>query len=163
MNDVLRERMLRKLETLSDEKGYQVLDFIEFLESKYATRRESSPGIFQRFAETVEDTLRGGRVSAATIGETMSYLSKAMGVLSGAVAAGKSVASDVVSAATRPASGTGRIPAEDGSSGASPPPAAPHPPTAATQPRPPEAPPATSVPPASPPPAPSAPLTGDTQ
>jgi hypothetical protein len=32
----------------------------------------------------------------------MNYLSKAMGVLSGAVAAGKSVATDVIDAATRP-------------------------------------------------------------
>ena len=38
MNDILRERMLRKLETLSEERAYQVLDYIEFLESKYAER-----------------------------------------------------------------------------------------------------------------------------
>ena len=29
---------MRKLETLSDERGYQVLDFVEYLESKYAER-----------------------------------------------------------------------------------------------------------------------------
>ena len=102
MNDVQRDRIQRKLETLSDERIYQVLDYIEFLESKYAARSPVTAGIFQRFAEGVEDTMRAGRVSAVTIGETMNYLSKAMGVLSGAVAAGKSVANDVVTAATRP-------------------------------------------------------------
>jgi hypothetical protein len=100
MNPVLRDRIIRKLDTLPDDRVYAVLDFIEFLESKYATR-QSSTNVFQRFAEGVEDTLRAGRVSAATIGETMNYLSKAMGVLSGAVAAGKSVATDVLDAATR--------------------------------------------------------------
>ena len=31
MNDNIRERILRKLDTLSDERGYQVLDYVEFL------------------------------------------------------------------------------------------------------------------------------------
>ena len=101
MNEVLRERMLRKLETLPDERAYQVLDYVEFLESKYAVRAPAA-SVFQRFAESVEDTMRAGRVSAATIAETMNLMSRAMGVLSGALAAGKSVASDVMTAATRP-------------------------------------------------------------
>ena len=71
MNDVQRDRIQRKLETLSDERIYQVLDYIEFLESKYAARSPVTAGIFQRFAEGVEDTMRAGRVSAVTIGETM--------------------------------------------------------------------------------------------
>jgi hypothetical protein len=101
MNDVLRQRILRKLDTLSDERVYQILDYIEFLESKYGARQPAA-SVFQRFAESVEDTMRAGRVSAATIAETMNLMSKAMGVLSGALAAGKSVATDVMSAATRP-------------------------------------------------------------
>ena len=39
MNEHLRDRILRKLETLSDERGYQVLDYVEFLESRYAERQ----------------------------------------------------------------------------------------------------------------------------
>src|SRR5919202_3166323 len=100
MNEVLRERFLRKIETLPDERIYQVLDYVEFLESKYAVRTPAA-SVFQRFAESVEDTMRAGRVSAATIAETMNLMSRAMGVLSGALAAGRSVATDVVSAATR--------------------------------------------------------------
>ncbi|MBI3789916.1 MAG: hypothetical protein HY275_03455 [Gemmatimonadetes bacterium] len=95
MNDHLCDRLTRKLETLSDEKGYQVLDYVEFLESKYATKPEASASIFTRFAETVEDTLRAGKVSATAISETMGFMSKAMGVLNGVAAAGKSVVSDV--------------------------------------------------------------------
>ena len=46
MNDHLRERILRKLETLSDEPGYQVLDYVEFIESRYAERE--APAIADR-------------------------------------------------------------------------------------------------------------------
>jgi hypothetical protein len=100
MNQFLRDRILRKLDTLTDERAYQVLDYVEFLESKYAERQNPSANVFQRFAETVEDKLRAGRVSAATISETMSLMNKAMGVLSGVAAAGKSVANDIVGAAS---------------------------------------------------------------
>jgi hypothetical protein len=101
MNQFLRERILRKLDTLSDERLYQVLDYVEFLESKYAERQAPSPGIFTRFAETVEDQLRAGRISASAISETMNLMNRAMGVLNGVAAAGKSVASDLVGAAGR--------------------------------------------------------------
>jgi hypothetical protein len=123
MNELLRERILRKLESLSDERAYQVLDYVEFLESKYAGKTAQAPSVFQRFAEGVEDSLRAGRVSAATIAETMNLLNKAMGVLSGVAAAGKSVATDVVEAATRTGSRTG------GDRSAPPPPAPPAPST----------------------------------
>ena len=106
MNTFLRDRILRKLESLSDERLYQVLDYVEFLESKYAERQAPAAGIFTRFAETVEDQLRAGRVSASAISETMNLMNRAMGVLNGVAAAGKSVASDIVSAtrtAERPA------------------------------------------------------------
>ena len=101
MNSTLRDRIVRTLESLPDERGYQLLDYVEFLESKYAERTSQSPNALQRFAEGVEDTLRAGRVSASTIAETMGLMNKAMGVLSGVAAAGKSVASDVVDAAQR--------------------------------------------------------------
>jgi hypothetical protein len=101
MNPNLRDRIVRTIDVLPDERGYQLLDYIEFLESKYAERTAQSPNALQRFAEGVEDTLRAGRVSASTISETMGLMNKAMGVLSGVAAAGKSVASDVVDAASR--------------------------------------------------------------
>ena len=101
MNANLRERILRKLEALPDERGYQMLDFIEFLESKYAGKTAMAPGVFERFAEGVEDTLRAGRVSASTIAETMGLLNRAMGVLSGVAETGKTIASDAMDAAMR--------------------------------------------------------------
>ena len=111
MNDHLRERINRKLDTLTDERGYQVLDYIEFLESKYAERQTPQGNAFTRFTEAVEDRLRAGKVSAAAIAETMGLLNRAANVLNGAVAAGKSVASDIVNVAQnvgarRPPGGT---------------------------------------------------------
>ena len=88
MNDILRERVLRKLETLSEERAYQVLDYIEFLESKYAERPAGAPP-FQRVAETLEDTLRAGRVPVTIIKGTMDAVGKAGKFLEGLAAAGK--------------------------------------------------------------------------
>lgn len=99
MNETLRDRILRKLETLSDERGYQVLDYVEFLESRFAERSSPQRNAFTRFTEAVEDRLRAGRVSASAIAETMSLLNRAGNVLSGVAAAGKSVANDLVQAA----------------------------------------------------------------
>ncbi|HET7459230.1 MAG TPA: hypothetical protein VFJ74_16390 [Gemmatimonadaceae bacterium] len=132
MNAPLRDRINRKLDTLSDERLYQVLDYVEFLESRYAQRQAPASNVFQRFAETVEDRLRAGKVSATTIAETMSLMNKAMGVLNGVAAAGKSVANDIVGAATRPAGTTTPAPTPTPAPppSASPtPPAAPAPPT----------------------------------
>jgi hypothetical protein len=95
MNEFLRKRIERKLETLPDERIYQVLDYLEFLESKYASRAEPSPTPLQRLAETVEDTLRAGRVSATTIKGTMDAMAAAGRVMSGLAAAGKAVVDQV--------------------------------------------------------------------
>lgn len=104
MNEFLKNRLDRKLESLSDEKLYQVLDYIEFLESKYGAK-PVEPTAFQKLAETVEDTLRAGRVSASAIKGTMDAMSSAGRVMSGLAAAGKSVV-DQVSGATPEKGGT---------------------------------------------------------
>ena len=103
MNSYLRDKLLQKLDSLSDERGYQVLDYVEFLESKYAERASTAAATnpLSRFADAVEERLRAGKVSATAVAETMGLMNKAMGVLSGAAAAGKSVANDLMSATSR--------------------------------------------------------------
>lgn len=95
----LRDRILRQLDTLGDEKGYAVLDYVEFVASRHGVKETSPASIFTRFTEGIEDTLRAGKVSASAISQTMGLLNQAVGVLSGVAAAGKSVASDIVSTA----------------------------------------------------------------
>jgi len=99
MQQHLRDRILRKLESLSDERGYQLLDYVEFLESRYAERPAPPASIFQRFGDAVEDSLRAGKVSATTISKAMGFMGQAMSALEGVAAAGKSVASDIAGAA----------------------------------------------------------------
>jgi hypothetical protein len=98
MNQHLRDRITRKLEAIPDDRAYAVLDYIEFLESRYAERGNPA-NVFTRFADTVEDGLRAGRVSSTSIAEAMGLMNKAMGLLGGVAAAGKSVASDIVATA----------------------------------------------------------------
>jgi hypothetical protein len=96
----LRERILRQLDTLNDEKGYAVLDYVDYVAAKYGTKESSTANIFTRFTEGIEDTMRAGKVSASAISQTMGLLNQAVGVLSGVAAAGKSVATDVVNTAS---------------------------------------------------------------
>ncbi len=99
MNPYVRERISRKLDTLTDERLYQVLDYVEFLETKYAEKPATVVNVFQRFAEGVEDKMRSGGIAVGTISDTMGFLNKAMGVLNGVAQSTMSVASDVVNAA----------------------------------------------------------------
>jgi hypothetical protein len=98
MNDLLKQRILRRLEGLPDERAYQVLDFIEFLESKYA-ERAAPTGILARITETVEDTMRAGKLPMQAISGTMSVMDSAGKVMRGLAAAGKAVVDEAVKAA----------------------------------------------------------------
>ncbi len=105
MNDVLAERIRRRLDTMSDEQAYQVLDYVEFLESKYAQRAAGAPA-FQKVAETLEDTLRAGRVPVNIIRGTMDAVGKAGRFLEGLAAAGKAAVEDAAKKVTDKATDT---------------------------------------------------------
>jgi len=109
MNEHLRDRILRKLETLSDERGYQVLDYVEFLQSRYAERESPTASTFTRFTEAIEDKLRASKVSANAIAETVGFMNRAANVLNSALETGKTMASELVnttrSSATSPTPG----------------------------------------------------------
>jgi hypothetical protein len=95
MNDLLKQRILRALDTLSDDRAYQVLDYVEFLESKYAERQRPS-GIFAKLTETVEDTMRAGKLPVKAISGTMGIMDSAAKVMKGLAAAGQSVVEEAV-------------------------------------------------------------------
>ena len=105
MNEILRDRLLRKLDALPDDKAYQVLDYVEFLESKYAQRAAGAPA-FQKVAETLEDTLRAGRVPVNIIRGTMDAVGKAGRFLEGLAAAGKAAVEDAAKKVTDKATDT---------------------------------------------------------
>lgn len=105
MHDVLRRRLMRKLESLPEAQLYQALDYIEFLESKYAPGgglAEETSGL-QKFAESLEDRLRRKAVSPATIREAFQLIASADRVLSGVTTAGKQLLSELNLAEEAPA------------------------------------------------------------
>ena len=117
MLDVQRERILRKLAGLPDEKIYQVLDYIEFLESKYSAGAGDASA-FQKIAETVEDTLRAGRLPAAAIKGTMGAVDAAGRVMRGLNAAGQAARKELGDASPEDAEqGKGQGSADDSTGG----------------------------------------------
>jgi hypothetical protein len=105
MHDVLRQRLLRKIESLPDEQIYQVLDYIEFLESKYASMPAVEASGLQKFAEGLEDKLRRRAVSPSTIREAFQLISAADRVLSGVSSAGKQILADLGQVLEQPEDG----------------------------------------------------------
>ncbi len=95
MHDVLRQRLIRKIETLPDEQIYQVLDYIEFLEGKYAVAPDVEASGLQKFAEGLEDKMRRRAVSPSTIREAFQLISAADRVLSGVSSAGRQILNDL--------------------------------------------------------------------
>ena len=89
MHDVLRQRLMRKIESLPEEQVYQILDYIEFLEGKYATDIAQEASGLQKFAESMEDKLRKKAMSPATLREAFQLISAADRVLSEVSSAGK--------------------------------------------------------------------------
>ena len=112
MNDLLKQRIARLLDTLSDERGYEILDYIEFLDSKYAERGRPG-GLFARITETVEDTMRAGKLPIQAISGTMGIMDSAAKVMKGLAAAGQAVVDEAVKVAeAAKSSDTAALPAE---------------------------------------------------
>ncbi len=95
MHDVLRARLLRKIESLPEEQVYQILDFIEFLESKYAKESAPEASGLQSFAEKLEDQLRKRTVSPASLREAFQLIAAADKVLSNVANVGKELLGDL--------------------------------------------------------------------
>lgn len=117
MNDLLTQRIMRNLENLDDERGYRILDFIEFLNSKYADRSNPS-GLFAKITDTVEDTMRAGKLPLQAISGTLGLMDSAGKVMKGLAAAGEVVVGEAVRAAE---DATSALSGEAGARGSSPP------------------------------------------
>jgi len=94
MNELLRKRIERHLDNLTDQQGYQLLDYVEFLESKYGTGARP-PSTFERVTAGVEDAMRVGRLPAAAIRETMHAMDSASRLFQRLAEAGKSAVDEL--------------------------------------------------------------------
>ncbi len=88
MNEILRKEIWRKLESLPDDKAYQVLDYINYLQSQYGTT-DSPAGGFQKFGELFQETMRKRKVPATALKETMKVMGAADRVLGAVRDAGR--------------------------------------------------------------------------
>lgn len=91
MHDILKDRVMRRLEALPQEQVYQVLDYIEFLEAKYAKEKAHQPDVLQKFAERVEDSLRMRSVAPKVISGTVGLLGSARKVMRTVSDAGRDI------------------------------------------------------------------------
>jgi hypothetical protein len=98
MNEQLKQRILRRLETLGDDRGYQILDYVEFLESKYA-QRAAPTNLFAKISEGIEDTMRAARIPIKAISGTAGLVDSAGKVMKGVAAAAQSVVDEALQAA----------------------------------------------------------------
>ncbi|HKH82261.1 MAG TPA: hypothetical protein VKA25_01115 [Gemmatimonadales bacterium] len=101
MNDLLKQRIIRLLDAATDERGYQILDFVEFLDSKYAERSQAD-GILSKITATVENTMRAGKLPIQAITGTMGLMDSAAKVMKGLAAAGQAVVDEAVKAIESP-------------------------------------------------------------
>lgn len=95
MHDVLRQRLLRRIESLPEAQVYQVLDYVEFLESKYAKEAQVEASGLQKLAEGLEDKMRKKAMNPATIREAFQLIAAADRVLSGVSSAGRQILNDI--------------------------------------------------------------------
>ena len=110
MHDVLRARVMRKIESLPEEQVYQVLDYIEFLDSKYAAPdRQKQAGGFQRLAEGLEDGLRNRSLDPSRLREAFQVFAAADRAMSGVAKAGRQLLDEIA--------GGGRVEVEGGEEG----------------------------------------------
>lgn len=141
MNEILKKQIWRKLEGLPDEKGYQLLDYIEYLQSQYASEHPEESRGFQRFSELLQGQMRLRKVPATAMRETMRVLGATDKVLGAFREAGREFLAEMEQGRAEPAPrrqdeppasreieirsdagagepatvpGTGRTPADDG-------------------------------------------------
>lgn len=118
MHDVLRARLLRRIESLPEEQIYQVLDYVEFLESKYAKDLKVETSGLQSFAEKLEDQLRRRTVSPSSLREAFQLISAADKVLSNVANVGKELLGDLNGTGdVKGGKGPGKRPASPGKEG----------------------------------------------
>jgi hypothetical protein len=102
MHEILKERVWRRLQALPPEQLYQVLDYVEFLEAKYAREEAVKADPIQKFAERLEDGMRMRSVAPKLITGTVGLLGTARRVLRTVSDAGREMLGDTPDTSSRP-------------------------------------------------------------
>jgi hypothetical protein len=99
MNEQLKDRIVRALEGIPDERGYQLLDYAEFLESKYAERANPS-NVFTKLTDKAQDLMRAGKMPLDAISGTVGFFDGASKVMKGLANAAQSVVDEAAKTAS---------------------------------------------------------------
>ncbi len=91
MHDMLRERLWRNLDALPEDKLYQVLDYIEFLSSRYNREPVRANSSFQRFGDRLQDHMRMNGVGLGVIRGTLEAVGTADRVVNDLADAGRTL------------------------------------------------------------------------
>jgi hypothetical protein len=99
MNENLKTTIIQKLEDMTDETARQLLDYMEFLESKFnrSTRERST---LERIAENVEGTLRSSKIGEAAVKSTGGLIDAAGTVARSVAAAGQAALDELQAVVT---------------------------------------------------------------
>jgi len=120
MNEQLKDRIVRALEPLSDERGYQLLDYVEFLESKYAERANPS-NVFTKMTDKAQDLMRAGKVPLDAISGTVGFFDGASKVMKGLANAAQAVVDEAAATVSPPKPAEGAAPVRPPDAPAKPP------------------------------------------
>lgn len=121
MNENLLAKIKGRLGGLSDDEGRQVLDYIEFLESKF-NRSSRTPSTVQRLAENIEDRIGSVRLTDVAAKGTAQVVEAAGRLMEGLAAASRVVAEELQVPA--PEKGNGQADAKKAEAAPEPPPTA---------------------------------------
>jgi len=105
MNESLKSKLAAKLDGLPDEVGRQVLDYVEFLESKF-NRSRRAPSTVQRLAENLEDRIGSVKLADVAVKGGAQIMEAAGKLMEGLAAASRVVAEELQP--TTPAGGNGQ-------------------------------------------------------
>lgn len=118
MNENLKAKLVAKLDTLPDDVGRQVLDYVEFLESKF-NRSRRAPSTVQRLAENIEDKIGSVKLTDVAVKGGAQIMEAAGKLMEGLAAASRVVAEELEP--TSPAAGDGQEPGDEQDKAAPPP------------------------------------------
>jgi hypothetical protein len=107
MHEILRKRILRRLEALPEGKLYQILDYIEFIESRYG-EPSATPSGLQSFAERLEDRMRARSVVPSVMSGTMKVFGAAGKVLDEVSSVGRGLVEGIGEGLSQPGPGPGQ-------------------------------------------------------
>ena len=94
MNENLKARISGRLDALPDDIGRQLLDYMEFLDSKY-NKSQRATSTVQRLAENLEDRLGTVRIADAAAKGGAQVLEAAGRLMEGLAAASRVVAEEL--------------------------------------------------------------------